>query len=66
IPYGATYRPENQDPTRFTGGVIPSVQSSLAAPFVEAGLSFNGSNALPADFLRPYPGFGNIKMRISS
>jgi len=41
VPYGATFRPENQDPTRAPGG-LP------------------GQNALPADFLRPYPGYGNI------
>jgi hypothetical protein len=41
VPYGATFRPENQDPTRAPGGMP-------------------GTNALPADFLRPYQGYGNI------
>ncbi|PYS74924.1 MAG: hypothetical protein DMF69_00285 [Acidobacteria bacterium] len=62
IPYGAMYKRENQDPSRFAGGVIPTVEPGLAAPYVNAGLSFSGSNALPQDFLRPFQGFGNINI----
>ena len=43
LPLGATFRPENQDPTR-APGALP------------------GSTALPNDLLRPYPGYGNIRM----
>ncbi len=43
LPFGATFKPENQDPTR-----VPS-----ATP---------GANALPNDFLRPYRGYGGIRM----
>jgi hypothetical protein len=43
VPFGATFLPQNQDPTR-----IPS-----AVP---------GANALPNDFLRPYRGYGDIRM----
>ncbi|MBA2524554.1 MAG: hypothetical protein H0V18_02050, partial [Pyrinomonadaceae bacterium] len=60
VPYSATYRRENQNPTNFTGGVIPSVEPNLAAPFVQAGLSFSGTNSLTDNFLRPYQGYGNI------
>jgi hypothetical protein len=62
IPYGALYRRENQDPSRFTGGVVPTSEPNLAAPYVAAGLSFSGSSALPTDLLRPYQGFGNINI----
>src|SRR4029079_6498065 len=62
VPYGATYKRENQDPSRFAGGVVPAVEPGLAAPYVNAGLSFSGSNALPQDFLRPFQGFGNINI----
>ena len=62
INYGLMYKRENQDPTRFAGGVIPLVEPGLAAPYVNAGLSFSGSNALPQDFLRPFQGFGNINI----
>ena len=43
VPFGATFLPQNQDPT-----LVPS-----AVP---------GATALPNDFLRPYPGYGNIRM----
>lgn len=45
VPYGATFAPENQDPT-----LAPS--------------STPGATSLPADFLRPYPGYGNINLRL--
>ena len=43
VPFGATFLPQNQDPTR-----VPS-----ATP---------GATALPNDFLRPYRGYGDIRM----
>src|SRR5580765_1969629 len=43
VPFGATFLPQNQDPTR-----VPS--------------SVPGANALPNDFLRPYRGYGDIRM----
>jgi hypothetical protein len=63
VPYGATFLKQNQDPTRFAGGVVPDVEPGLAAPFVQAGVKFSGNNALPADFLRPYRGYGNITLQ---
>lgn len=62
VPYGATYLRENQNPQNFPGGVVPTTQSGLAAPFAQAGLSFSGTNALTENFLRPYPGYGNITL----
>ncbi len=43
VPFGATFLPQNQDPTRVPGAVA-------------------GSTALPNDFLRPYKGYGGIRM----
>jgi hypothetical protein len=43
LPFGATFQPQNQDPTR-----APS-----ATP---------GATALPNDLLRPFPGYGDIRM----
>jgi hypothetical protein len=43
VPLGATFLPQNQDPTR-APSTVP------------------GANALPNDLLRPYPGYGNIRM----
>ena len=44
VPFGATFQPQNQDPTR------------------AAERARSGSSALPNDFLRPYPGYGDIRM----
>ena len=38
------------------------VEPGLAQPYINAGLSFSGTNALPVDLLRPYPGFGSINI----
>jgi hypothetical protein len=43
LPFGATFLPQNQDPTRVGTSTVP------------------GATALPADLLRPYPGYGNIR-----
>jgi hypothetical protein len=46
IPYGATFKAENQDPTK----VAASPNALL------------GNNAYDRDYLRPYPGFGDITL----
>ena len=46
VPYGADFLPQNQDPTK-----VAANPSALA-----------GNNALPADFLRPLRGFGQINL----
>ncbi|MBV8819191.1 MAG: TonB-dependent receptor [Acidobacteriaceae bacterium] len=43
VPYGATFLPQNQDPTLTSTALL-------------------GSNALPANFLRPLRGFGQIAL----
>jgi hypothetical protein len=43
VPRGATFLPQNQDPTRPASAT-------------------RGATALPNDFLRPYSGYGNIRM----
>ena len=43
VPRGATFLPQNQDPTR-------------------AASALPGATALPTDLLRPYPGYGAIRM----
>src|SRR5262249_32759851 len=60
IPYGATFLKQNQDPSRFAGGVVPDEEPNLPQVYKDAGLKFSGANALPADFLRRYPGYGTI------
>jgi hypothetical protein len=63
VPYGATFKAGSQDPSKFAGGVVPSVQPSLPSAYSAAGLSFDGVDALPQDFLRPYTGYGDILYR---
>jgi hypothetical protein len=63
IPYGAMFRPENQDPTRF-GGTVPAVEPNLPQAHAAAGLRFSGANALNPNLLRPYPGYGAMRWRV--
>lgn len=63
VPYGATFLAKNQDPSKFAGGVVPAVQPGLPTAYSSAGLNFDGVDALPQDFLRPYAGYGDILYR---
>lgn len=63
VPYLTTFQRSAQDPTRFAGGVVPTVEPGLPAAYAAAGFSFSGANALPVDFLRPYRGYGDIIVR---
>jgi len=63
IPYGTTFTREAQDPSRFPGGVVPQVEDNLPAAYRDAGLQFSGANAKRVEFLRPFPGYGNIMYR---
>ena len=59
IPYGTTFLRENQDPALF-GGTVPTEESGLGQAYKNAGLKFSGTNALRAEYLRRYPGYGDI------
>jgi hypothetical protein len=63
VPYGATFTREAQDPSRYAGGVIPDVEPNLPGAYRVAGLRFSGANAKRVEFLRPFPGYGNITYR---
>jgi hypothetical protein len=58
--YGSTFLGSSQDPTKFAGGVIPSVEPGLPSIYSAASLNFSGANALPVDYLRPYQGYSDI------
>ncbi len=63
VPYGATFKAASQDLADYANNVIPGVQPNLPTAYSNAGLSFDGVNALPQDFLRPYTGYGDISYR---
>ncbi|MCI0393233.1 MAG: Plug and carboxypeptidase regulatory-like domain-containing protein [Acidobacteria bacterium] len=63
IPYGALFTRGAQDPSRYPGGVVPDEEPNLPQVYRDAGLKFTGQFALPADFLRPYPGYSTIQMK---
>ena len=63
VPYGATFRASSQDPSKYANGVVPAVQPGLPIAYANAGLAFDGVNALPQDFLRPFTGWGDILYR---
>jgi hypothetical protein len=60
IPLGTTFQKWAQDPTKFTGGVVPNCDPSVPQVYKDKGLCFDGSKALNAVYLRPYPGYGSI------
>lgn len=63
VPYFTAFRAAAQDPTRFAGGVVPASEPGLPTAYSQAGFGFTGVNALPVDFLRPFPGYGDILFR---
>jgi outer membrane receptor protein involved in Fe transport len=63
ILYGALFTKAAQDPSRFDGGIVPDEEPGLPQVYRDAGLRFTGQFALPADFLRRYPGYNTIQIR---
>ena len=63
IPYGALFTRAAQDPSRFPGGVVPDEEADLPQVYRDAGLKFTGQFALPADFLRRFPGYNTIQLK---
>ncbi|MDQ3687392.1 MAG: TonB-dependent receptor, partial [Acidobacteriota bacterium] len=63
IPYGATFQRENQDPSRYAGGIVPVEDTTIAQVYRDAGFKFDGTKALPAQFLRRYPGYDTVGYR---
>ncbi len=59
IPLGTTFQKWAQDPTKF-GGTVPNCDPTIPQVYKDKGLCFDGSKALNAVLLRPYPGYGNI------
>ena len=58
-----TFKASSQNSALYPGGIVPASQSGIGPLYTAAGLKFNGVNALPQDFLRPYTGYGDISYR---
>jgi hypothetical protein len=63
IPYGTTFTKAAQDPSRYAGGIVPDEEPNLPQIYRDAGLKFTGANALPANFIRRFPGYGDITFK---
>ncbi|MDQ3651408.1 MAG: Plug and carboxypeptidase regulatory-like domain-containing protein [Acidobacteriota bacterium] len=64
VPYYATFRRENQDPTLLRlDPTNPNREANLPQAYIDAGFNFSGQYALPANFLRPNRGYGAINFR---
>jgi Carboxypeptidase regulatory-like domain/TonB-dependent Receptor Plug Domain len=62
IPFGYLFTAAAQDKTRFPGGIVPTDgDPDIPQAYKDAGLKFDGSKALPANLLRPYPGLAGIR-----
>lgn len=64
IPYGLLFTKAAQDPSKYAGGVVPDEEPGLAQVYKDAGVKFSGQFALARDFLRKYPGYGDIGYRV--
>jgi hypothetical protein len=60
-PFGYLFTKAAQDPTQFPGGVVPDSDPSIPQVYKNAGLSFDGTKALPANLVRPFPGLAGIR-----
>jgi hypothetical protein len=60
-PFGYLFTRAAQDPTLFPGGVVPESDPTIPQVYKDAGLKFDGSKALPANLVRPFPGLAGIR-----
>lgn len=60
IPYGTDFTRAAQDPSKYSGGVVPAVEANLPAAYAQAGFNYSGGNAYDTEFLVPYKGYSNI------
>jgi hypothetical protein len=63
IPYGTLFTKAAQDPSQYANNVVPDEDTSIAQVYRDAGLKFDGSKALAADFLRRYQGYNTVQFK---
>jgi hypothetical protein len=61
IPYGNLFTKAAQDPSKYTGGVVPNVEANITSLYTSAGLNYMGDKAYDQKYLEPYPNFSNIE-----
>ena len=61
LPYGTAFTATAQDPSKYSGGVVPGVEPDLPAAYSKAGYNYSGNYALDAPFLVPYRGYSYIE-----
>jgi hypothetical protein len=61
IPYGYLFTQAAQDPSKYTGGVVPTVEAGITSVYTNAGLNYMGDKAYDQKFLEPYPNFANVE-----
>ncbi len=60
IPYGYLFTKAAQDPSRYSGGIVPDEEPNLPQLYRDAGLKFTGRFAHQPNFIRNFPGYGQI------
>jgi carboxypeptidase family protein/TonB-dependent receptor-like protein len=63
LPYGILFTKAAQDPSQFPDGIVPNSDPDIPQVYKDAGLAFDGSKALNANFLRRYQGYGVVQMK---
>ncbi|HKQ78812.1 MAG TPA: carboxypeptidase regulatory-like domain-containing protein [Blastocatellia bacterium] len=61
IPFGFLFTKAAQDPSLYPGNVVPDSDPSIPQVYRDAGLKFDGTKALTANLIRPFPGLGGIR-----
>ncbi len=61
IPYGTTFTAAAQDPSQFSGGVVPNVEPNLPPEYAAAGYNFSGRYSYAQNYLSPYKGYGQME-----
>jgi hypothetical protein len=59
VPYLTAFTQAAQDPSKYPGGVVPSVEPNLPTAYSQAGFNYAGDLAFDPEFLTPYRGYGN-------
>jgi hypothetical protein len=57
----ALFLKQNQDPSKFSNGIVPDEDLTIAQVYRDAGFKFDGSKAFNEEFLHRYQGYNRIR-----